>query len=256
MAPGKEARVSRLAAVPRAVDLAEASRHDAANVLVLGVLNAYNLSLWKGAAGSHWRGLLWGGLTDPGAWRACFRDGHGAAILVAIIVYLSLDSVYLALRPRAVQDVCTVLIHHVVCVVAVATCLLDLELGFLVSATAWVEVNTWSLTVRRLLKQGAGRGKGGGVGDVHAAATLTNNVLFYASWVLTRLVFTPSLLVVALRTLAACRPRHPLWPLAPALAPVAAGCGLCWLNLMWTRNLLASAAGGRRSPPPRNKLYL
>ena len=233
------------------VDPVQATRHDVANVVVLGILNAYNLSLWRPFPGPHWRALWLGGLASPAAWEACFDGSEGSTrgFIALLITYLLADSAYLALRPRAVADVTRIVIHHGVCIAAVAVCLLDVDgLGYLVSATAWVEVNTWALTVRRLLKQQGGRR--GGQGHLHAAATVACDALFFGSWVLYRLVITPSLLLVSLHIHAATTPRPATWPLCPALAPVLAGFGLCYLNFYWTCNLLASTFFKRSSHGP------
>jgi len=104
-------------------------------------------------------------------------------LLVGFTLYLLVDLVWVILVPRCVaSNPLAIIIHHLACLLMTIIPWTEAQFSWHLAINLLVEINTIMLTLRRNVSMGSLTYK-------------VSNALFYASWVLLRLVMFPALVL-------------------------------------------------------------
>ena len=152
----------------------EMQRHDMFNIVVLSLIVCVDLVYLTLATdlselGTDELGADYEGLSD--------------VLLISFTVYLLVDLVWVILVPKCVpSNPVGIIIHHIACLVLISLPWMNRQFAWHTAINLLVEVNTLLLTLRRNVL-------------IKSTAYHVFNVLFYATWIILRLVLYPMLVV-------------------------------------------------------------
>jgi TLC domain len=159
------------------------------------VVNAFLISDW------NWYGLLVEGQSLTDAW----KNQYFYEICISLGVFFAMDAVWVTWVPSCVRSPRTILTHHAVTLFYLLGPLNYPEYRWMLGPCVSVEINTCFLVLRRLIykaksKTGSTSAPSNTVGSFcfNAFAELVS-LLFYITWIITRLCVYPTILYILLQ---------------------------------------------------------
>lgn len=221
--------------------------HDIFNLVALLPICVFNGLCWKWG---KMPGLLTGAETFPSLWSGAYFQ----QFFFVTLAYFIIDVVWVILVPKCVASPPIIIGHHFATLLYLLIPFLNPEYGWFMGACLSVEVNTWFLIGRRVFNRDGkqvfsfeAKGPGGPM------TVKIISLLFYVTWIVIRLGVYPSLYFIicmeyGLRAEKVGSLFNALMA-APALQAV-----FCYLNFMWSRDLLMSKLRSKKGKKDKGGL--